>query len=247
MYKFNSRIRYSEIDSKGYLSLESLLDYFQDCSTFHSEDIGVGLGYLTERHLAWVLSAWQIVVERYPKLGEKVKIGTAPYEFKGFLGYRNFLMETENGEKLACANSLWTLMDMEKMYPARPPKEMMEAYAIEEKLAMDYAPRKIVLPASGAVEKEMLEVKSHHLDTNYHVNNGQYIRMALECLSEETVREGAFLEQMRAEYKMQAHLGDRMYPVVYRNGEMAAVSLNNEEKQPYCVTEFMFRDMGEKV
>ena len=86
MYKFSSRIRYSEVDSKGILSLESLLDYFQDCSTFHSEDVGVGLGYLKERHLAWVLSAWQIVVDRYPRLCEEVRIGTAPYGFKGFFG-----------------------------------------------------------------------------------------------------------------------------------------------------------------
>ncbi len=244
MYKFSSRIRYSEVDSKGKLSLESLLDYFQDCSTFHSEDIGVGLGYLEERHLAWVLSAWQIVADRYPKLCERVRIGTAPYGFKGFFGYRNFLMETEEGEKLACANTLWTLMDMEKMYPAKPTKEMLEAYEIEDKLPMDYAPRKIALPMEGGVGKEPLEVARRHLDTNNHVNNGQYIRMAKEYLSAEYMERDMFLRQMRAEYKRQAHLGDKIYPVVYEKGEIAAVSLNDREGQPYCIVEFEFRNMG---
>lgn len=142
MYQFNSRIRYSEVDSSGSLSMESLLDYFQDCSTFHSEDLGVGVEYLTKRHLAWVMSSWQIVADRYPRLGERVVIGTAPYELKGFFGYRNFLMETEEGERLACANTLWTLMDMENMRPAKPTAKMLEAYVMEEKLPMDYAPRK---------------------------------------------------------------------------------------------------------
>lgn len=228
MYKFSSRIRYSEVDSKGILSLESLLDYFQDCSTFHSEDVGVGLGYLKERHLAWVLSAWQIVVDRYPRLCEEVRIGTAPYDFKGFFGYRNFLMETEDGERLACANTLWTLMDMEKMCPARLTKELTEAYRIEDRLPMDYAPRKIALPAEGGTEKEPLEVGRRHLDTNNHV----------ESLD-------LFLRQMRAEYKKQAYLGDKIYPVVYENGEIAAVSLNDREGQPYCIVEFEFRNMGE--
>ena len=225
MYKFSSRIRYSEVDSKGILSLESLLDYFQDCSTFHSEDVGVGLGYLKERHLAWVLSAWQIVVDRYPRLCEEVRIGTAPYGFKGFFGYRNFLMETEEGERLACANTLW----------------------IEDRLPMDYAPRKIALPAEGGTEKEPLEVGRRHLDTNNHVNNGQYIRMAREHLPTEYMGErlDLFLRQMRAEYKRQAYLGDKIYPVVYENGEIAAVSLNNREGQPYCIVEFEFRNMGE--
>lgn len=244
MYKFSSRIRYSEVDSKGILSLESLLDYFQDCSTFHSEDVGVGLGYLKERHLAWVLSAWQIVVDRYPRLCEEVRIGTAPYDFKGFFGYRNFLMETEDGERLACANTLWTLMDMEKMCPARLTKELTEAYRIEDRLPMDYAPRKIALPMEGGVGKEPLEVARRHLDTNNHVNNGQYIRMAKEYLSAEYMERDMFLRQMRAEYKRQAHLGDKIYPVVYEKGEIAAVSLNDREGQPYCIVEFEFRNMG---
>ncbi len=244
MYQFSSRIRYSEVDSRGKLSLESLLDYFQDCSTFHSEDAGVGLDYLAERHLAWVLSAWQIVADRYPRLCEEVRIGTAPYGFKGFFGYRNFLMETEDGEKLAYANTLWTLMDMEKMCPARLTKEMTEAYGIEDRLPMDYAPRKIALPAEGGAGKQPLEVGRRHLDTNNHVNNGQYIRMAKEYLSEAYMQENLFLRQMRAEYKRQAHLGDKIYPVVYERGEMTAVSLNDEEGRPYCIAEFEFRNMG---
>lgn len=44
MYSFNSRVRYSEVNKDGRLKLVSLLDYFQDCSTFHSEDAGDGNG-----------------------------------------------------------------------------------------------------------------------------------------------------------------------------------------------------------
>ena len=100
MYKFESRIRYSETDNQGKLALCSLLDYFQDCSTFQSEDLGLGLQYMKDRDMVWVLSAWQIVVERYPVLCEEVEIGTLPYEFRGFLGSRNFCMLTKQGEYL---------------------------------------------------------------------------------------------------------------------------------------------------
>lgn len=184
MYKFGSRIRYSEVDSEGKLSLESLLDYFQDCSTFQAEDLGIGLEYLMERKMAWVLSAWQIVVERYPGLGERVSVGTVPYEIKGFIGFRNFLMETESGERLACANTVWTLMDMEKMRPVKVTERMQEVYEMGDRLEMDYAPRKIVLPDTEGVQQEAVEIKLHHLDTNHHVNNGQYVRIAMEYLQE---------------------------------------------------------------
>ena len=39
MYEFNSRVRYSEIDHHGTLTLPALINYFQDCSTFQSEDV----------------------------------------------------------------------------------------------------------------------------------------------------------------------------------------------------------------
>ena len=233
MYRFSSRIRYSEVDSEGKLTLESLLNYFQDCSTFQSEDLGVGVGYLSERKIAWILSAWQIVVRRYPKLCETVSVGTIPYDIKNFVGYRNFLMETGDGERLAYANTMWMLMDMENMKPVRATREMLEAYELGERLEMDYAPRKIVLPCKAGTGQETVEIKHHHLDTNHHVNNGQYVQIAMEYLPE-----GYEIRQMRAEYKKQALLGDKIYPIVYGKDALVAVSLNNEEGQPYCIVEF---------
>ena len=96
------------------------------------------------------------------------------------------------------------------------------------------------------MDTETLEVKRRHLDTNNHVNNGQYIRIALECLPQSYCKEGVVVRQMRAEYKRQAHLKDKIYPVIYEDGKIAAVSLNNEEKQPYCIVELEFMDMGEE-
>ena len=65
-YSFTSRIRYSEIGEDGNLTLPGLINYFQDCSTFQSEAIGEGVAELKKRGCAWVLSAWQIHVRRYP-------------------------------------------------------------------------------------------------------------------------------------------------------------------------------------
>ena len=86
MYTFQSQVRYSELDSDRKLSIASIVDYFQDCSTFHSESLGVGIDYLDRVGMLWVMSYWQIVIDRYPGLCEKITIGTFPYEFRGFLG-----------------------------------------------------------------------------------------------------------------------------------------------------------------
>lgn len=234
MYTFPGRIRYSEVGTDGNLTLESLLDYFQDCSTFHSEDIGLGLDYFKERDMAWVLSSWQIVVDRYPKLCERVITGTSPYGFKSFIGYRNFLMQTESGERLAYANSIWSLMDMKKMVPVKPTLEMLEGYVLSEKMQMDYAPRKITVP-EGGVRMDNVSVGVHNLDTNRHMNNGQHVRMAMKYIPE-----NFHIRQMRAEYKKQAMLNDIIIPVVSVNEDetIYTVVLGKEDKVPYSIVEF---------
>ena len=233
MYAFDSRIRYSETDSEGQLTLNALLNYFQDCSTFHSEDVGLGIGDMKEIGQAWVLSSWQIVVDRYPRLGEKVKIVTLPYELKGFLGYRNFAMLDEEGNYLAKANSLWSLLDMTTGKPVAVNEAMHKGYGIDEKLDMDYAPRKITVPEGGQL-LEPIMVKKHHLDTNHHVNNGQYVNIAMEYLPDDFL-----IHQMRAEYKKQAFLDDVLYPYIVSVESGYVVSLRDEEGRPYVSVEFL--------
>ena len=46
MYEYDSRVRLSEVDQHQRMTLNAVLNYFQDCSFFHSEDLGVGIEYL---------------------------------------------------------------------------------------------------------------------------------------------------------------------------------------------------------
>ncbi len=234
-YTFEGKIRYSETDSEGRLTLSSLLNYFQDCSTFQSEMLGLGVKFMKENKLVWVLSSWQIEVERYPVLCEEVEIGTMPYDFKGFLGGRNFFMKDREGRYLAKANSLWSLLSTENMKPVAAPKDMVERYGLEPKLEMDYASRKIPVP-DGGVQGEAITVKKHHLDTNHHVNNGQYVNMAMDCLPSGFGAEE--IRRLRVEYKMQAFLNDVLYPYIAEDGDSVFVSLRSAEGKPYVNVEF---------
>lgn len=231
-YSFESRIRYSEIGENGCLTLPGILNYFQDCSTFHSEAIGQGMNVVKDRKRLWVLSSWQVIVNRYPCLGEEVLITTAPYEFRGFMGMRNFTMETKDGERLAYANTFWTNINAATGMPEKLKKEDIEGYELSEKLDMDYAPRKIALPGELTPEQPFV-IQKHHLDTNHHVNNCQYVRMAADYLPD-----GFLVRQMRAEYRKQAVLNDIFYPSVNRAEGKITVVLSTETGQPYAAVEF---------
>ena len=236
MFSFQSRVRYSEAGMDKKLTLNGIINYFQDCSTFHSESLGVGLEELEKEGKVWVLSAWQIVVERYRRLVEKMSVETWPYDFSGFYGMRNFALRDEQGELLAWANSLWVFMDTRSGRPARVTPIQVERYAREPMLPMEYAPRKVPVP-KGSAERESFVVLKHQLDTNRHVNNGQYVQMAADFLPE-----GFAIGQMRAEYKKSAQLGDRIVPYVYEEEtegrRKLTVSLCEEDGKPYAVVEF---------
>lgn len=231
-YQFDSRVRYSEVGPDRRLSLNALVNYFQDSSTFHSEEVGLGIEYLEKKSRVWVLSSWQIIIEELPKLTEKIIVQTWPYDFKGFYGSRNFALLNSDGKRIAWANSLWIFMDVSSGRPAKIEKAHSEGYQLEEKLPMDYAPRKVLVPEES-VEKEAFFVLKTHLDTNQHVNNGQYILMGQEYLPD-----GFKVGQVRAEYKKSALLHDKIVPMVHEEEHYITVALNDEEGKPYAVVEF---------
>ena len=232
IYSFDGRVRYSETGENGLLTLPGILNYFQDCSTFQSEEVGLGLKVLKEWKRFWVLSAWQVIVERYPALGEQIRTSTWAYGFRGFMGFRNFTMDTADGERLAYANTFWTYIHAENGFPVKLTERDTTAYGIEEKLEMDYAPRKIVLPEEY-IKEDVFYVQKHHLDTNHHVNNCQYVQMAMEMLDQERV-----IRQVRVEYKKSAVLGDMIVPRTGDRDGRTVVELCTTEGELYAAVEF---------
>lgn len=233
MYSYDTRVSFSKVDAEEDLTINSIIDYFQDASTFHSEDIGLGYSYLKPRNLIWVLNTWQIDVIRMPKYLERLKVCTIPYKFRGFLGYRNFYLENEAGEILVKANSMWSLLDVNTIKPVRPDAEMLNGYGETEPLDMDYCNGKLRLP-ENVEEHKPITVERHFLDPNHHMNNGQYINIARGCIPD-----SGKIRRLRAEYRNQAFLGDIIYPVSGENEPgKYTVSLNDAEGRPYSVVEF---------
>ncbi len=233
MYSFDTRVGFSHTDNKRNMTISSMIDAFQDCSCFQAEQLGIGFDYLEPNNLVWILNAWQLEIKQYPVFYDKIKIATYPYDFKGFFGYRNFFIENEKGDKIVTANSVWTLMDWEKKCPAHMPQHIKDTYILEERLLMDYQSRKIKLPneeEAVIIKNEPLEIKKYHLDSNQHVNNGQYIRIALE-----NIEPDFRCAKLRAEYRKQAVLGDIIIPIIYRNNNQYTIALCDEEESPYAV------------
>ena len=253
-YEFRDTVRFSEVDESGYLTLTALVNYFQDTAIFQSEKGGIGFDYLKPKNQAWLLASWQIEIDHMPVLCDEITVATWTYEFKAFYGYRNFVLYDAQGNKAAWANSVWFLCDTKYQMPVKIDERSLAVYGTEPRIEMEYLPRKIELPGLGITEngstegkaqeafstegkiQEAFKIERHHLDTNHHVNNGQYIDMAVQYLPQD-----AQVTRVRAEYKMQAHLGDEMVPVVFEDGKLWTIALNNREGKAYAVVQLTIK------
>lgn len=235
MYQFKSKVRFSEVNKDKTLTLAALTDYLQDTCTFQSEELGAGMDVLRARNEAWVLSSWEIIVKKMPRVCENISVGTFPCSFKGFYGHRNFCVTDAQGEEIALANSLWVYINYETKKPARIPEEIAGCYneVIEAPIDFAWSDRKIRFEGEGD-KMQPVPVHSFFIDTNEHMNNGKYIMVAEAYLPEDFK-----VERVRAEYRNAAVLDDVLHPVVYTEEQRITVALNDELGKAYAVIQFL--------
>ncbi len=232
MHRLEGRIRYSECGLDNKLTLAGIINYFQDCSSENSELLGVGVDYMKERQKAWVLSSWQVEVERYPSCTEKIAVETWATGFKGIIGPRDFCMKTVDGEMLAKATTLWVFVDAETGKPTKPEERDLAPYVLEAPQKMEKVSRKIALP-ENPVLVDTFPVRKYHIDTNHHVNNAQYIQMAAEILPDDYC-----VKRLRVKYKKAAVFGDDIVLKYAKEEDRIVAMLCDKEDAVYVVVEF---------
>ena len=107
MYSFSSTVRYSECDEHAQLGIVALINYLQDCSTFHTESLGLGISHMAEHHFAWLLAAWQIEIDELPHFCDPITVSTWCYDMKRTYALRNFQITAPDGTPYVRADSMW--------------------------------------------------------------------------------------------------------------------------------------------
>ena len=234
MYSFNERIRYSELGEDGKLSLLGLLNLFQDCSTFQSEDLGLGIEYLQGKREAWWVNSWQIDISRLPVLGQRVEVGTFAYAFKSFYGFRNFFLKDENGDFLVKADSIWFHYDLDNKRPTKPTDEALGKYLAgnDKHMEMTQIVRKFDIPSEYELGDEIIVTKND-LDTNHHMNNAIYVSKARNLIDEDFK-----VKKIGVQYKKAAVLHDIILPRITKNENSYIINLADKDGDTYAVVKF---------
>ena len=155
MYEMKIRVRYSEVDREGIARLHQILEYFQDCGTFQSEELGLGVEEDQKNHRAWYLIAWNVKIIRHPRMSEYIDVTTQAYKMRGFYGYRRYSIIDEQGATIVSAEAIWILMNTQKMLPMKVTKEIADIYVEKDADKTVYALWTEDILPEGACAKEV--------------------------------------------------------------------------------------------
>lgn len=179
-------VNYYEVDCRQRVTPTYIINYFSDIASKQSEDQNIGIKYMDENGVAWVLYQWDIEIKRYPIYREKIIVKTEPYSFKKFYAYRYFEILDEDNNLLVSAKSVWFLIDVEKRRPKKISPLMYEAYDIKDDTKEILKIEKI-RDISQVDSEKQFNVRYSDIDTNKHVNNAKYVSWVIESVPLEIV------------------------------------------------------------
>ena len=221
MYSLNYIVTTSACDSEGRLKLYSALQMMQDCSEMWIDsELGVKQ-FFTEQNMTQLLATRQVEIIRVPEFKEKLTVTTSVYGMKPMFGFRNTFIYDERGKPCYKTWSMGAFVDKSSGKLKRVDESTIASMNLEPQLEMNYKDRRIILPKEGGMVMGPVKVLRADIDYNKHLNNANYVRMAMELLPEDFNVKG-----LRVEYRIAAKLGDVLTPTIYKTNACIIVALS---------------------
>ena len=233
MYTLNYKVTTSCCDSEGKLKLFSALQMMQDCSEMWIDSEPTVRKFFTDNNMTQLLATRQVEVMRVPRFKEDLTVTTSIYEVMPMYGFRNTFIRDAQGQPCYRTWSMGAFVDLSTGKLARIADDAIASLKLDPKQEMNYRGRRIILPKQEGTVMEPVKVIRADIDYNRHMNNANYVRIAMELLPE-----GFEVRDMRVEYRIAAKLGDMLTPTLYPidSGYIVALDIDG---QPSAIIEFL--------
>ena len=232
MYMMKSEVRLSQTGHDGKMKVTSAVDLLQDCANSWIDNEKILKDYMIESDTGVFLTFRQLEVIRRPLYGEKLITKSGVYLMKGFFGHRNTVIYDENNNPCFKCYTIGAFIDLKAGSLIRLNAEIINSVTYDEKVSMDYADKKIILPDEKFEELEPLLILPSDIDFYRHVNNARYIEKALNLLPVDFEA-----QHLRIEYKKAAQLGESLYPKRLIINDYCFILLTDSKNKPYAVIE----------
>ena len=193
----------------------------QDCSEMWIDSEPGVKQYFAEQNMAQLLATRQVEIIRVPEYKEELTVTSTVYGMKPMFGFRNTFIYDAEGNPCYKTWSMGAFVDKSAGKLKRVDDATIASMTLEPQLEMNYRDRRIILPRQGGVVLEPVKVLRADIDYNRHMNNANYVRVAMELLPE-----GFKISGMRVEYRVAAKLGDTLIPTMYNIEDGIIISLS---------------------
>ena len=233
MYTLDYLVTTSTCDSEGRLKLYSALQMMQDCSEMWIDSEPAARKFFDDNNMTQLLATRQVEVIRVPRFKERLSVTTSIYEVMPMYGFRNTFIRDAQGNPCYRTWSMGAFVDLATGKLARISDDAIASLTLEPKQEMNYRGRRISLPKQDGTVMDPVRVMRADIDYNRHMNNANYVRIAMELLPE-----GFEVRDMRVEYRIAARLDDLLTPTVYsiEGGYIVSLAVNG---QPSAIIEFL--------
>ncbi len=233
MYTLDYKVTTSCCDSKGRLKLYSALQMMQDCSEMWIDSEPQARKFFKDNNMTQLLATRQVEVVRVPRFKEELSVTTSIYEVMPMYGFRNTFIRDAQGGDCYRTWSMGAFVDLATGKLARIADDAIASLTLEPKQEMNYRGRRIILPKQDGTVLESVQVMRADIDYNHHMNNANYVRIAMELLPEDFE-----VKDMRVEYRIAARQGDLLTPTLYPidGGYIVALAIDG---QPSAIIEFL--------
>ncbi len=240
MYSLKYKATTSCCDSEGRLKLYSALQMMQDCSEMWIDSEPGVKKYFTEQNMTQLLATRQVEIVRVPEYKEELTVTTSVYGMKPMFGFRNTFIYDAEGAPCYKTWSMGAFVDKSTGKLKRVDDATIASMTLEPQLDMNYRDRRIILPKTEGKVSEPIKVLRADIDYNRHMNNANYVRVAMELMPEDFKVCG-----IRVEYRVAAKLGDMLTPTIYETdtGIIVALSIGCEVCAIIEFTDNIYKDL----
>ena len=179
-FEYSMKIPFDMSDVNGYIKIPQLILLSLQVSGMQSIELGMSDMYILENYnLVWIITDYNMKIERLPVFDEKITIETYAKSHNRLFCYRAFNIKDEAGNTIIEMVATFVLMDRDtrKVHPVM--SEITDAFDSELSKTMLRGPRFKEL--EGGVEQEY-RVRFYDLDMNGHVNNSKYLDWVFEVM-----------------------------------------------------------------
>lgn len=214
-YQMKMKIPFDMADMNGHIKLPDVILLSLQVSGMQSIELGVSdKAILEEYNLVWIITDYDIEVDRLPRFAEEITIETEALSYNRLFCYRRFTIYDEAGQELIHMMATFVLMD----------RDSRKVHAVEPEIVAPYQSdfdKKLIRgPKYESLDEPVSKdyhVRFYDLDMNGHVNNSKYLDWIFEVMGADFLTQ-YIPKKINLKYVKEVRLGGVITSAVERTG-----------------------------